>query len=64
MEYWDAYTLGEQKVDAILIRDQSIPKGLYHLVVEIIVITPTQEVLITKRAPTKTFPLEWEITGG
>lgn len=64
MELWDAYTIDEEKTDTILVRDHPIPSGLYHIVVEIIVVTNNHQVLITKRDPAKTFPLQWEITGG
>ncbi len=64
MELWDAYDRHRKKQEHVLIRDKSIPRGLYHLVVEVICINPEGNVLITQRAKTKTFPLEWEITGG
>jgi 8-oxo-dGTP diphosphatase len=64
MELWDAYTIEEEITSTILLRDHPIPIGLYHVVVEIIVITNNHQVLITKRDPVKTFPLQWEITGG
>jgi len=64
MELWDAYDRNRKKQEHVLIRDKSIPKGLYHLVVEVICMNPDGNVLITQRARTKTFPLEWEITGG
>lgn len=64
METWDAYDKNRIKQEHVLIRDKSIPRGLYHLVVEVICLNPEGQVLITQRAKTKTFPLEWEITGG
>ncbi|MCK7487210.1 MAG: NUDIX domain-containing protein [Bacillus subtilis] len=64
MEYWDAIDIHETPLNHTLIRDQPIPQGMYHYVVEILTMTPDNRVLITQRAPNKTFPLMWEITGG
>jgi 8-oxo-dGTP diphosphatase len=64
IEYWDAIDLAEQPLHQTLIRDQPIPAGMYHYVVEILTLTPHGQVLLTQRAPNKTFPLLWEITGG
>ena len=41
-----------------------MPAGDYHLCVHVFVRRPSGEYLITQRAPTKGFPLMWEITGG
>jgi 8-oxo-dGTP pyrophosphatase MutT (NUDIX family) len=64
MEYWDAVDVHGQKLGSLLIRDEPIPPGMYHHVVEILVATPGGHVFVTQRAPNKTFPLLWEITGG
>lgn len=37
MELWDAYNKNEKKAGVDLARGEAIPKGLYHLVVEILV---------------------------
>lgn len=64
MEYWDAVDVHGEKLGSLLIRDEPIPDGMYHHVVEILVATPDGKVFVTQRAPNKTFPLLWEITGG
>lgn len=64
MEYWDAVDVCGNPLGMRLIRDESIPEGMYHHVVEILVATPDGQVFVTQRAPSKTFPLLWEITGG
>jgi len=64
MEYWDAVDVRGDKLGSLLIRDEPIPEGMYHHVVEILVATPDGMVFVTQRAPNKTFPLLWEITGG
>lgn len=64
MEYWDAVDVHGRNLGTLLIRDEPIPQGMYHHVVEILVATPDGHVFVTQRAPNKTFPLLWEITGG
>lgn len=64
MEYWDAVDVRGELLGKRIIRDQPIPEGWYHHVVEILVATPDGHVFVTQRAPNKTFPLKWEITGG
>jgi 8-oxo-dGTP pyrophosphatase MutT (NUDIX family) len=64
MEYWDAVNVRGELLGRVLIRDEQIPQGMYHHVVEILVATPNGHVFLTQRAPNKTFPLLWEITGG
>lgn len=41
-----------------------MPKGAYHLVVEIYAVTHDGRVLVTQRHPDKPWGLRWEITGG
>lgn len=63
-EIWDAYDRYGNKLGFDLYRDEPIPEGIYHIVVEIYVITENNEVLITQRHSNKPWALKWEITGG
>lgn len=53
MEIWDGYYPDETLAGRDLIRGQEIPKGLVHLVCEILVIHQDGDVLVTKRADCK-----------
>lgn len=65
MEYWDAYDKYCHKLDEILTRDETIPKGMYHLVSEVLVRHIDQTYLITKRSANKAIsPLTWEASAG
>lgn len=46
MELWDAYTEKGEKTGITLVRGEVIPKGLFHVVVEVIV-TQYEHKLIT-----------------
>lgn len=63
-EIWDAYDKYGNKLGFDQFRDEPIPEGVYHIVVEIYAITDNNEVLITQRHPNKPWALKWEITGG
>lgn len=63
-EIWDAYDKDGNKLGFDHFRDEPIPGGVYHIVVEIYTITEKNEVLITQRHQNKPWPLKWEITGG
>lgn len=67
-EVWDAVDAEGRKLGFDLYRDAwdtpRRPKGAYHQVVQIIVVTQQHEVLVTQRDPHKPFGLKWEITGG
>jgi hypothetical protein len=43
MKIWDAYKEDETLAGCDLIRGEAIPKGLFHLVSEIIVVQPHKE---------------------
>jgi len=64
MEYWDAYDIDGQPLGETLVRDRPIPAGRYHIVVEVVTLTPDGRLLLTRRDPRKPFGLKWEITGG
>lgn len=63
-EIWDAYDKDGNMLGFNLYRDEPIPEGVYHIVVEIYTITENKEILITQRHPSKPFALKWEVTGG
>ncbi len=52
-EYWDAYLENGLKTNETLIRGKKIADGLFHLVVEILVINNDNEILFMKRHPDK-----------
>ncbi|OHE41426.1 MAG: hypothetical protein A2Y16_05115 [Tenericutes bacterium GWF2_57_13] len=64
MELWDAYDAQFNRLNGTIERDQPIPKGWYHLVVEVLTLTPDGRFLLTRRDPRKSFGMKWEITGG
>ena len=64
-EIWDAYDKDGNKLGFDQFRDELIPEGVYHIVVEIYTVTENNEVLITKRHQSKPWAvLKWEITVG
>ncbi len=63
-EIWDAYDMRGNKLGFDLYRDEPVPENIYHIVVEIYVITKNNRILITQRHPDKSYPLKWENTGG
>lgn len=65
MEQWNAYDKHGHQLDTILTRGKPIPKGMYHLVGEVLVCHTDQTYLITKRSAQKTIsPLCWEASAG
>lgn len=63
-EIWDAYDKNGNKLGFDLYRDEPVPKGVHHIVVEIYVFSNDGKVLITQRDKNKSYPLKWENTGG
>lgn len=64
-EYWNAYTQDGQMTTTILKRGEEIPKGLFHLVVECIIIHEDSSVLFTKRDKSKpSYPNYYEASAG
>lgn len=63
-EIWDAYDKEGNKLGFEQFRDEPIPEGVYHIVVEIYAVTENNEVLITQRHQNKQWALKWEVTGG
>lgn len=65
MELWDAYDVNFNIVNGkILVRDEEIPEGLYHLVSEILVKHSDSTYLLMQRDSRKTFGGFWEATAG
>lgn len=65
MEKWNAYTRDGKLTDEILVRDEAIPEGLYHLVCEVLVRHVDGSYLLMKRANTKpVYPGWYEATAG
>ena len=64
MELWDAYDSQGRPLGFDLVRNEPIPEGVYHLVVEIFALTTDGRVLITQRHPDKKWGGCWEYTGG
>lgn len=61
MELWDAYNENELKLDVNLIRGEKIPEGLFHVVVEVIVLHEDGTYLLVQRDWNKDkFPGLWE----
>jgi 8-oxo-dGTP diphosphatase len=64
IEYFDARNRQGDCLGIDLIRGEIIPKGHYHIVVEIYAINRENQILVTQRDSNKPFGLKWEITGG
>ncbi len=65
MELWNAYTRDGSLTDQILVRDEPIPEGLYHLVSEVLVRHVDGSFLCMKRAMSKkAYPGYYETTAG
>lgn len=63
-ELWDAIDRNGRPLGFTLVRGQKLPPDVYHVVVVIYTFTLDGEILMTKRHPSKPWPLQWEITGG
>lgn len=63
-ELWDAYDREGNPLGFDLVRGKPLPKGVYHLVAEVLSVTDDGRVLITKRHPDKAWGGCWEYTGG
>ncbi len=65
MELWDAYDADFNKIDGItLVRGEPIPKGMRHLVCDIIVRHADGEYLLMQRDKRKHYGGMWEATAG
>lgn len=64
-EKWDAYTRDGKLTDTVLVRGESIPEGLYHLVCEVLVRHKDGSFLCMKRSMSKSsYPGYYEATAG
>ncbi|WP_205700195.1 NUDIX domain-containing protein [Erysipelothrix sp. HDW6A] len=65
IEYWDAYDCNENKIGFDLIRDEPIPRDMYHLVSEVLVSHEDGSFLIMKRDLQKqSYPGLYEASAG
>ena len=65
MELWDAYNAEFQKIPGkALVRGEEIPRGLYHLVADILVVHRDGTYLLMQRDPDKRHGGMWEATSG
>ena len=65
MELWDAYDASFTKMQGLtLVRGEAIPKGVYHLVCDILVKHTDGTYLLMKRDLKKHFGGMWEATAG
>ena len=65
MELWDAYDENFNKIEGvILVRGEAVPKGLHHLVCDVIVKHADGTYLLMRRDPRKTYGGMWEATAG
>ena len=65
MELWDLYDEQRRPLGKTHARGVPLEKGTFHLVVFVWVFSEDGKVLLTKRSPEKkSFPNQWENTGG
>ena len=65
MELWDAYDKGLNKIDGlILTRGKPIPRGVFHLVCDILVKHSDGSYLLMQRDQRKHYGGMWEATAG
>lgn len=64
MEFFDLYTSDRQPLGRTIRRGVPIPRGEYHIVVQVMTINSKGEILLTQRVPEKTSGGKWECSGG
>lgn len=64
MEYFDLYNSSRMPLGRKILRGAPIPRGEYHIVVQIMTINGKGEILLTQRVPEKTSGGKWECSGG
>lgn len=64
MELWDVYDENRTPLGRTIPRGSRLKKGEYHLVVFVWVFNSRGELLLTQRAPGKSFPNKWDPSGG
>lgn len=64
-EFWDIYDTNRNKTGRTAERGvYELKEGEYHVIVNAIIMNSKNEILISKRAAHKEFPLMWECSGG
>ena len=63
-EYFDLYTADRRALGKKIQRGAPIPRGEYHIVVQIMTVNSKGEILLTQRVPQKTSGGRWECSGG
>ncbi len=63
-EYFDLYTADRKPLGKMIPRGAQIPRGEYHIVVQIMLVNSDGEILLTQRVPSKTSGGKWECSGG
>ena len=64
-EFWDIYDKDRNKTGKLAQRGvDKLKEGEYHIVVTAVILNSKNEILLTQRAPFKTFPFMWECNGG
>lgn len=63
-ELWDVYDFNRQRTGRTIRRGELMAADEYHLVVQVWIRNRRGQWLISRRAPGKSHPLQWEPTGG
>lgn len=64
-EVWDLYTKNRIKTNLTILKGDRIPEGYYHAVVDILVVSNTNKILLVRRALDKdVYPGLWETGAG
>ena len=63
-EYFDLYTADRKALGKKIQRGAPIPKGEYHIVVQLMTVNNNGEILLTQRVPQTTSGGKWECSGG
>ena len=64
-EFWDIYDKDRNKTGKLAQRGVDVlTEDEYHIIVTAVILNSKNEILITKRAEFKQFPLMWECNGG
>lgn len=64
IEFFDLYTADRRPLGRKIRRGEPIPRGEYHIVVQIMTVNSDGEILLTQRVPEKTSGGRWECSGG
>jgi len=63
-EMWDLYDQNRELLNKKHARGVPVPRGAYHIVIDVWTINNDSKILITQRHPDKPFGLLWECSGG